>query len=202
MEQGNFGQAGVNWTECGGVQEKIGTPAGVAGALESYDKAVNCFGADTSSGSNRSRMTGVRVKMAKLHTSGKAYDKAALVYDRLTQDALHDWDSPAARWMIVSYMYEGFLCRMAAAKGNINMAALETDIERAGDACPAFAGSREQTFVRTLASAMAEGNEEAFADVTVAHDAVCPLDALHFELLLEIKRSIGQAAVEGDQVGV
>jgi hypothetical protein len=199
MEQGHFGQAGASWAECAAVQEKLATPASLAAAIASYERAANSYNADTTT-SNRSRSSGVRVKMAKLHLSNKAYDKAAIIYERLAQDAARESDSAAARWNLASYMYEGLLCHMAA--GNINLPAFEAQIDHAGDACPHFADSREQKFVRALCAALAEGDEAAFADAVAAHDTISPMDRAHVELLLAIKRTIGHAALEDDQVGV
>ena len=193
MEHGRFRAAATHWSECALAQEKQGL---LSDALVSYTQSAHCFEADN--GGSRLRAAEVRIKIASIYMSTKAYGKAARIYENLARDEEEE-GGVGSRFRIATFRFEALLCRMADGAA---AAFIAEQLELAIHASQHFEGSRQHTLVQRLFDATNERDPDAFTLAIAEYNAISPLDSFHITMLLDMKLAIERDDDNENQVPV
>jgi len=180
---GRLGMAAKNFRECAEILEKGGDRDG---AMQYYEQASELYQTEEM----RAETNKCTVKMATLSAEAEDFARSMALWEELARASV---DNNLLKYSVKGYLLNGGLCALCC--GDLDK--IRNTIDRYDDLDATFNGTREFTFLKDLADAMEEGDQEQFTAVVAEFDQITRLDPWKTSLLLKAKKSI--AALEAQE---
>jgi len=147
--------------------------------MNHYQKAADYYKGEES----KSSATKCLVKVAQYAAQLEQYRNAIKVFEEI---ACWEADHPTLKYAAKNHFFQALLCHLC-------MDLLDTQhaLKRYEEVSPSFADSREYKLVKDLISALEQEDVEQFTAAIQAYDRISRLDEWHTNLLVKVKRSIG-----------
>ncbi|OAL49954.1 alpha-soluble NSF attachment protein [Pyrenochaeta sp. DS3sAY3a] len=114
---------------------------------------------------------------------GKDYYKAIALFEKVAKTSIQN---NLMRWSVKEYLLKAGICQLCTGdEVGVNKA-----LERYRELDPSFVQQREHQLLSDLATAVQDGDQEAFADKLFQYDQLSKLDKWKTTLLLRIKNTI------------
>jgi len=117
---------------------------------------------------------------------GKDYYKAIELYEKVSKTSIQN---NLMRWSVKEYLLKAGICQLCTG----DQVGVNAALDRYRDLDPSFAQQREHQLLVDLAQAVAEGDQEMFADKLFQFDQLSKLDKWKTTLLLRIKGTIEES---------
>jgi alpha-soluble NSF attachment protein len=176
-EDGKFYAAGKLYQE---IAEMYGINM-IDEAVAFYQKAYDSFRVNDAVHS----ATQCLDKMANLLAIQKKYSKAMEIYKDLAECSEVTWNA-------TTYLYKACVCVLALPKFKET---LPEFLETCKEICPAFDRSRECRFIEDILEAV-DVDETKFTDVVYNYDQISKLEGWISEVLLFVKKHIGEDEID------
>eukprot|EP00761_Pharyngomonas_kirbyi_P011390 gb/GECH01011415.1/.p1 GENE.gb/GECH01011415.1/~~gb/GECH01011415.1/.p1 ORF type:complete len:297 (+),score=76.12 gb/GECH01011415.1/:1-891(+) len=178
-ELGRFSTAAKHLKE---IAEHYENSEDLERAVDNYRQAADLYSTDNSN----SHASQCLLKVAVLQGQAENYQEAIEVFEKIASDAL---DNNLLRFRAKDYLFQAFLCRMAAMK-NIDeeLDDVRDALQRYLDMDVNFPGTREASLASSLLDAMENGSLEAFTNALRDYDRITRLDNWKSSMLLKAKQ--------------
>ncbi|MCJ1372831.1 vesicular-fusion protein S17 [Loxospora ochrophaea] len=175
--KGNFRRAAAHQQNLAEVYEvEIGDQKRAA---EAYDVAAGWFEGDNA----EALANKLFLKVADLVALEGDYYKAVENYEKVAKTSINN---NLMKWSVKEYFLKAGICLLASA----DMVAFTRSLDTYRELDNTFQSTREHQLLVDLASAVDQGDQEAYADKLFQYDSLSKLDKWKTTLLLRVKNSI------------
>lgn len=179
--KGNFRRAATNKQNLAELYEvELGDNTRAAAA---YEEAAGWYEGDNA----EALANKLWLKTADLVAlEGKDYYKAIELYEKVSKTSIQN---NLMRWSVKEYLLKAGICQLCTG----DQVGVNAALDRYRDLDPSFVQQREHQLLVDLAQAVAEGDQEMFADKLFQFDQLSKLDKWKTTLLLRIKGTIEES---------
>ena len=176
MNMGRLSMAAKYFREVAELLEKAEDKAG---AVDFYEQAKDMHETEEM----RAESNKCTTKLATLAAELGDYGKSMALWETLAKASVNN---NLLKYSVKGYLLNGGLCALCGGDLEVIM----TCIEKYEDLDATFSGTREYTFLKDLADAVEQGDQEQFTAVVAEFDTVTRLDPWKTSLLLKAKKKI------------
>jgi len=192
MESNRFSAAAKIYQAIAELEEKLEL---IPQAIESYNKAAECFFSEDSQ-SNAHQML---LKVAHFAARRDDYKKAVEIFEKVATGSL---DNRLLIHSVKEYYFKAMLCHLCMCAKSLDSSPALEALEKYKDTYPGFDGSREAKLIEGIAGTFQTADVQKFTDIVFQYDRIYKLDNWTTSMLLDIKTMMqGGVTVHEDGSG-
>ncbi|KAF8213091.1 vesicular-fusion protein SEC17 [Mycena galopus ATCC 62051] len=183
-QAGRFRQAADREKEIGQIHLQENND--LRAACESYERAGDWYAQEDATATANACFKDA----ADLHADLEEYPQAIARYEQV---ANHSLSSALTKYSVKEYWLRSGLCSLAMKNDTVSA---KRNLTKYSNQDSSYSSTRESKFIQALIEAVEAGDQEAFTGAVVEFDQVTKLDNWKTGMLLKIKRTLQDNAVD------